>query len=278
MDLLYNAFTQPVVATVGHAAPLSAASVFSMYTFFCVASKTRLGESQRARAWTLCLVVATAMTAASLPYLLRAYSSGFYLPSLGQNTPVSAFCLVFYMSFCLLDMCLGYTKYGKHMNTLSYIHHSFYTFVTAYLLLVKQCGDQFMLMMVFEIPTILLALGHVSNDTIRNDWLFGVLFFFSRIVYHFFITAVFIYHLGFDSRTLLVMASIPMHVYWFYGWYQSMFRKTASRRNSIAAAPEPPVKLRVSPASSPVLGSGRSRNPSPRSSPKFALPRVAPIA
>jgi len=203
---------------------------------------------------------------------------------MGQNTPISAFCLVFYMSFCLLDIYLGFTKYGKHMNTLSYIHHTFYTGVTAYLLLVKQCGDQFMLMMVFEVPTIALALGHVSHDALRSDWVFGALFFLSRIVYHFFISSVFIYHLGFDSRTILVLASIPMHLYWFYGWGDSMRKKT-TRRASVSSEP---IKEKQSPVPSPVLARSPAMRAnaakptpapaSPHASPKFAPPRFAPLA
>lgn len=127
---------------------------------------------------------------------------------------ISLFSLSYFMSYVIMDNILGFCYYHKYMLSLSgYAHHCFYFFVNI-ITMYYQRDMIFMLFFVSELPTFFLGLGSINNS-FRTDYLFGITFFITRIVYH----ITMIYLLNMYKLIILFggMASL-LHIYWFKNW------------------------------------------------------------
>lgn len=80
-----------------------------------------------------------------------------------------------------------------------------------------------------EVPTAVLALGHLQTK-LRNDNVFGVTFFTTRVLFH----AIMIVYLFTCYKTdpvwLYALGVYPLHLYWFYGWIQQQRRGGTVKR------------------------------------------------
>ena len=80
----------------------------------------------------------------------------------------------------------------------------------------------YFLYMIEELPTIFLSSGHYSK-LFRNDNLFGLTFFITRICYHTYLT----YKVR-DNYLFLALGimTLGLHSYWFKNWFTKYFLKT----------------------------------------------------
>jgi hypothetical protein len=92
----------------------------------------------------------------------------------------------------------------------------------------------YLLMMLSEIPTFILALGSFDSQ-FRNDQLFGITFLLTRIVYHIILTWTFRKH---SMYLYLSLAALCLHLYWFYGWIKKYGISTLWRGSESKAVPE----------------------------------------
>ena len=122
--------------------------------------------------------------------------------------------ILYFTAFLIMDVYIGSTEYPKFMKTLSgNFHHAVYTVVNLLSLYVG-VYPLYLLHMISELPTFLLAIGSFDSN-FRDDNFFGATFFLTRIVYHIILTWMSRKH------TLLCGASIAalgLHLYWYYGW------------------------------------------------------------
>ena len=89
--------------------------------------------------------------------------------------------------------------------------------------------------MISEIPTFLLSLGSFDSY-FRNDSLFGITFFITRIIYHIILTWIFRKH---SSVLFISLSALGLHLYWFYTW----FKKYGS--SLIFKKKEPSSKIKI---------------------------------
>jgi hypothetical protein len=75
--------------------------------------------------------------------------------------------------------------------------------------------------MLSELPTFLLSIGSFDSS-FRNDKLFGITFFITRIVYHIILTIIFRKN---NTMFYLSLAALSLHIYWFYGWFMKYGKK-----------------------------------------------------
>jgi hypothetical protein len=123
------------------------------------------------------------------------------------------------IAYLIMDCYIGYNKYHKYMCTLSgYTHHIIYIFIS-FMALTMNLSNFYLLYMIEELPTFFLSLG--SYDSIlRNDNLFGLTFFITRILYHIYLTWIF------KSKPLFLILGIlalSVHIYWFKNWIEKYF-------------------------------------------------------
>ena len=122
--------------------------------------------------------------------------------------------VLYFTAYLVMDLYIGHYDYRVHMDNLSgYFHHIVYCIVNMLSLYIGVYPIYFLHMM-SELPTIILSLGSFDKN-FRNDNLFGITFFLTRIVYHAFLIW------AFKDNTLLFYigsAALCLHVYWFYLW------------------------------------------------------------
>ena len=124
--------------------------------------------------------------------------------------------VLYFTAYLLMDVFIGKSEYPSFMKSLSgNFHHCVYICVNL-LSLYKGVYPIYLLFMLSEAPTFLLSIG-TFDDKLRNDALFGIIFFITRIVFQIIVTLIFRKH------TLLVgisFAALALHVYWFSQWYK----------------------------------------------------------
>lgn len=124
--------------------------------------------------------------------------------------------ILYFTAYLVVDIYIGNTEYPSYMKKLSgNFHHFIYTIINL-LSLYTGAFPIYLLHMLSEAPTLLLSIGSF-HEKFRNDNLFGLVFFLTRIVYHIVLTIIF-------RKNKLVLgislAALGMHIYWFYGWFK----------------------------------------------------------
>jgi hypothetical protein len=124
--------------------------------------------------------------------------------------------ILYFTAYLIMDIYVGSTEYPKYMQSISgNFHHTVYTVVNLLSLYIG-VYPLYLLHFLSELPTFLLSIGSFDSR-LRDDNLFGVTFFLTRIVYHIILTWMFRKH------TLLCglsLAALGLHIYWFTGWYK----------------------------------------------------------
>lgn len=122
--------------------------------------------------------------------------------------------VLYFTAYLLMDIFIGNKEYPEYMKSLSgNIHHTVYTIVNMLSLYIG-VFPIYLLHMVSEIPTFLLSLGSFDSY-FRNDSLFGVTFFITRIVYHIILTWIF---RKYSPIFLISLTALGLHLYWFHSW------------------------------------------------------------
>uniref|UniRef100_A0A6C0DUR3 TLC domain-containing protein n=1 Tax=viral metagenome TaxID=1070528 RepID=A0A6C0DUR3_9ZZZZ len=139
-----------------------------------------------------------------------------YMDSLGVFSNTIGYVLVLnFISYLMMDCYMGYNNYPIYMNTLAgYIHHSVYIVINI-CALYTGLYPYYLIYMILEIPSVLLNIGSYDAKW-RNDRLFGIVFFTTRIVYHIYLTYV-LWNIVIIRNFALPILCV--HIYWFKNWF-----------------------------------------------------------
>lgn len=130
------------------------------------------------------------------------------------NTKLVEFVYNLSFSYFSSDLIIGMQFYQESLNKnilTSYIHHLVYLG----LLLYSKYYDKTQLVIIllpYEIPTILLSLGHINNRY-RNNILFGILFFIFRIIFNLYI--LYKSYMVYNDLFIVSIFTFILHAYWF---------------------------------------------------------------
>lgn len=129
--------------------------------------------------------------------------------------------VLYFTAYLIMDLYIGHYDYRKYMDNLSgYFHHTIYSLINILSLYIGVFPVYF-LNMLSELPTFIMSIGQFDQK-FRNDYLFGLTFFLTRILYHIYLTW------SFRHNTLILcisLAAFCLHVYWFKGWFTKYFLK-----------------------------------------------------
>ncbi|KAJ1679405.1 hypothetical protein EV182_002118 [Spiromyces aspiralis] len=175
----------------------------------------QLVTTEKALAWVLTLTTSFVVAACSMPYLCVLARNRWDVRAVIRSDDLSNLATGFFASYLAWDLILGMIYYRARIQVLTgYIHH------TAYLALVVRAAmlnytAVFMMFCVMEVPTIILAFGHMQPQWRRDD-LFSGVFFVTRIVLH--LALMLGFYRMYPDRIIwkVVLAAFSLHVYWFY--------------------------------------------------------------
>ncbi|KAL7408884.1 hypothetical protein BDY24DRAFT_419378 [Mrakia frigida] len=211
------------------------------------------------RAWILSSISSSLMTLGSLPFVwdfLRAggdvgWMNGRRREGKGKRELLGEVVCTVFMGFLICDMVVGVRYYRQHINLLTgYIHHTIYIIVMLVALSTHQTYV-FSLAAFLELPTFLLALSNLAPRW-RNDYVFAVAFFLTRISFHSWICFAFLKEkftkggVGWEACFFLCLA-LPLHIHWFKNNLSGMIRRYNIQHS-------PSLKAQASPIHGPTTG------------------------
>jgi hypothetical protein len=123
-------------------------------------------------------------------------------------------------------MLLGISYYPDCMDPITgWFHHSLYAFLLLFVIGWEKEGI-FLVAGIQELPTLILSLGYLYKPW-RQDRLFGLTFFLTRIVFHFFPLTWFIYRAWPEITSFWItpLLVVPLHFYWFGKWVRQQIRQ-----------------------------------------------------
>ena len=212
----------------------------------CTAARTLLSGQSRAErrqlSWVISAVNAFVTVSVAVTYLLirpDIYISftTFYhpdtLPFIKIAHSLDDMSVLIGLWFAMVNICdivFGLLCYREHlMIGTAYIHHTVYTWIIYFSITgnggICSCrpfAPMLLLGLIEEFPTLVLALGGI-NDKLRNNYLFGVSFFFFRVVYHSYLVGLAIYAKVDTPVSVLLWLITMTHYYWFYLWFSKYF-------------------------------------------------------
>lgn len=126
----------------------------------------------------------------------------------------------------IFDLLFGFIHYRKYIDPLTgFVHHAVFIWLCfacttgngVFFTIRKPFASSFLLCLIEEVPTFLLALGTLFPFFRTNNG-FGLSFFLLRIVYHtYFMTYAFYLKADAPVLVLFILTSI-LHVNWFQLW------------------------------------------------------------
>lgn len=193
-------------------------------------------HSARQRSWLLTLIASTVMTLGSLPNVYGLLTANLDL----SQRPTEASALdpilcVFFITYLLMDLGIGMVSYPQHISLLTgWIHHGVYTTLVLHLLHLHFTSP-FLMMTILELPTLVLSVGHIWPH-LRHDWLFGLTFFSTRILFHALMIRQFYYTFPYAGWWIALVVALPLHLHWFYLWVTQQKRKYKDRMVALKQA------------------------------------------
>ncbi|CAO3592281.1 unnamed protein product [Absidia cylindrospora] len=150
---------------------------------------------------------------------------------LTQNTSKDIALVCFFQVYLALDLCLGQRYYRQRITWVTgWLHHSIYLILLTWFLYCR-IPSFFVCASVLEFPTLILALGALHPPW-RSDRMFAFTFFALRLVLHTFMIHRLKHYHYVRSLWCIVLAILPLHLYWFYGIVHLHARKFKSKQSS----------------------------------------------
>ena len=187
---------------------------------------------RRRRAWVLTLLSSLGMATAGTFDAIHCLRVGLQAVNLEDGTVVhhglNIIMMIFFTVSLTSDLVIGMLFYREHLHPLTgWVHHIAYDIIVV-LFLRTGTPQVLMSFMIEEIPTVILALGHLV-PALRSDRLFGITYLLLRIGYH---SILFVQAVQIWMTWLSVVAlTFIMHVYWFIEWVRSERRRRRQPRS-----------------------------------------------
>ncbi len=191
--------------------------------------KQTTDNSEKRLSWIMTLLCSLVCCFGCISTMLKAWSFGWTTEIMYGNDRISQGLIRFFISYLVLDIVIMFRDYPSIGGI---YHHLPYLMFMA-LSLYYSCPSIFVIFFPLELSTIFLACGTIWPKY-RQDFLFGVSFFLTRIVYH--IVLWWQLFLSKDEAPFLAypFAILPwfMHVFWFSIWLQKRIMPSKRPRSN----------------------------------------------
>ena len=214
---------------------LKASSLFLGILALTALTATIILKEPRRLSWVISLLNSSVMTIVGIIYLTAMAQTSSNLFLYGEQNSFDVFhapttnftalaCLWFALAN-IFDLIFGFIFYRKYLDVLTaYIHHTLFIWLclagstgNGLFITVRPFSSSFLLCLIEEFPTFLLALGSVI-PAFRTNYGFGISFFLLRILYHaYFASYALIAGAELPVLILFLLTSI-LHINWFQNW------------------------------------------------------------
>mmetsp|Transcript_18278 Transcript_18278/g.62057 ORF Transcript_18278/g.62057 Transcript_18278/m.62057 type:complete len:233 (-) Transcript_18278:64-762(-) len=201
------------------AGDVTATSVFIVVWYLTYRRLFIAVETEKTLAWIMTLASAVVGLALCVGHVREAIRTDFAYDAVMGNDRDSRRIAVFFVTYFAWDMVLGQLHFPSQFGLLSgYFHHGFFGFGLL-AALYWEYTKAFVVCLPAELSTLPLGLGH-CHKALRNDILFGVVFFAVRIVYIGVVVWKLLVVRPFSWVFLAGLVPWVMHWYWFSAWFK----------------------------------------------------------
>jgi hypothetical protein len=205
------------------------------------------GENRRKLAWVISLVNSSTMMIVGIVYSFVKFSQ---YPNFFDFDPaaremihsvdnVTVIVCIWFALANVFDIVVGMLFYPQHLDPLTaYVHHTVALWITyasttgdGLFSSIEPFASLFLVLMLVEIPTFLLALGAVF-PSLRTDIGFGITFFIFRLL---FLAAMIYYSVMHNtSTTIRVLGAgfMLLHTFWFSNWIKKYGKNLVGGKKS----------------------------------------------
>ncbi|TRM68303.1 hypothetical protein BD626DRAFT_565149 [Schizophyllum amplum] len=208
--------------------------------------------------WILTTTAGAVMTLSSLPFLYCYAQAGADVTGVPLLPAFAYVTNRFFQGYLVTDLAIGAVVYRDQVTlSTGWVHHTIYLHIVE-LAIRRSWMHVFCIAGVMEFPTFLLGLMCL-RPRLRNNTVFAVAFFTTRIAFHIALLWSYFVHrdvaLGGSAVPAMILAAVlPMHALWFYGCLRGFVRRARTPapqpttiRLDIYASATPPI-LTASPA------------------------------
>lgn len=205
----------------------------SSFAFSCVcyAFMAPRFPSEKQKSWIVTFLGSAAMSSFSLPYLRDFLSFRGDLLAVRSSPLLSRAICGSFQGFLLSDLVIGSIDYPNQLSPLlGWAHHIIYVFILPFVT-IRGWSHIFSLCLSMELPTFLLATSFLWPK-LRNDVLYAVVFFWTRIALH---TSLLLESIlprvrkgamgGSFIPALLLLVAFIMHAQWFMSFTRGTIRR-----------------------------------------------------
>ena len=181
-------------------------------------------STPKQRAWILTALTSAVMIACSIIFAKDFHDSGSLRSMHLLDSSFAMAVAGFFNAYLVTDLVVGtiFTFSEMKFGT-GYIHHIVYAFIV--LDAVHQnIPGALGLIGIMELPTLILALGQMRKSW-RQDALFGITFFVTRIAFHIYMLITVYFAWPNRYYYLYLLPNLPVHMMWFRGWIIQQQRK-----------------------------------------------------
>ena len=204
---------------IGEFGYIGFSTAFMLAFYFCIRSTT--DKSEKRCAWILTLPCAVVSSIGCIPKICSSIVTGWTSEILYSNDTLSKFLVVYFLVYLFWDSIIMMFHYRTIGGLTHHIPYAIFMSLTIYF----KCPSIFVLFFPLEISTIPLAIGHIWPQR-RFDLLFGMSFFYFRIIYHGQMCVTLWKKRDLCPFLIWPFACLPwfVHVYWFVKWARSYMK------------------------------------------------------
>ena len=206
---------------------------------FVTKTQSQNFKSSLQKSWIITTIASFFLSLGSLSFVYQFIFNNFSLRNYAHlNTQFAVGLSTYFLSYLLSDLIIGVIFYKSQMKPMAgYFHHILYL-VIVFNAIKWHVSGVFCLFAILELPTFILGLG-ILNKMLRNDSLFGLVFFLTRITFHLVLCErVYNGSIDLDSTIpkylyLIPISVFPLHIAWFWGYMKQQYKANKTKIDEI---------------------------------------------
>ena len=237
MDLLCPRTSFPFSPPFAMMFLLASSSSF-IFSCICYSLMSPQFTSVKQKSWIVTFLASAAMSTCSLPFLRDFLSEQGDILAVRHRTLLAKAMCGSFQGFLLSDLVIGTAEYPRQLSpVLGWAHHIIYALILPFIT-TRGWSHVFSLCLSMEIPTCLLSASFLWPK-LRNDALYVVLFFWTRIALH---AALLLESVlprgrhgamgGSFTPACLFLAAFIMHAQWFLSSAKGAIRRVRANSRS----------------------------------------------
>lgn len=191
----------------------------SLFFLLCYTIIERTTETTKSRSWIIMLLGSSVLSPVGAFYAFQTMWYGKWTSEfIYSDDFLSRQIMIYFVASNVMDLVIGSIRYPAFIDPFTTTCHHIFYIAFALSIISSNYSVGFMLCFFMEVPTLIMALGTVW-PYLRSDYLFGVVFFLTRILFNAF-QAYKLFQIHPNGWIWKVCTMVLcLHLHWFRQWW-----------------------------------------------------------